>query len=62
MDGNNFCRINDTESPGIDKEINRIIENIVGPNAQSSLQQYGIEVVTGVAGTVKEAVENYIKQ
>ncbi len=39
-----------------------LLTGVIGPNAQSSLQQYGIEVVTGVAGTVKEAVENYIKQ
>jgi len=38
-----------------------VITGQVGPNAQRALQEYGIEIVTGASGTVKEAVENYLK-
>ncbi|MCD6423656.1 MAG: NifB/NifX family molybdenum-iron cluster-binding protein [Elusimicrobia bacterium] len=39
-----------------------VITGQVGPNAQRALESFGIEVVTGATGTVKEAVENYLKQ
>ncbi len=35
----------------------------VGTNAQQALDAVGVKVVTGISGlTVKEAVENYLKQ
>ncbi|NLB34591.1 MAG: dinitrogenase iron-molybdenum cofactor biosynthesis protein [Elusimicrobia bacterium] len=45
-----------------DKGAQVLLTGVVGPNAQGALQQYGIEVLTGVTGTVKEAVENYAKK
>ena len=36
-----------------------ILTGNVGPNAQTALEQSGMQVVTGVTGTVREAVERY---
>ena len=36
-----------------------ILTGNVGPNAQTALEQSGLEVVTGVSGSVREAVEKY---
>ena len=44
-----------------DKDCKILLTGAVGPNAENALKQYGIEVVQGTAGTVKEAVEKYIK-
>jgi len=38
-----------------------VITGQVGPNAEVALKQYGIEIVRGASGTVREAVENYLK-
>jgi len=38
-----------------------VITGNIGPNAFNVLTQTGIEVVTGVTGKVKEAVEKYLK-
>ncbi|MBN2406322.1 MAG: NifB/NifX family molybdenum-iron cluster-binding protein [Elusimicrobia bacterium] len=42
-----------------DRKAEVLLTGIVGPNAQSVLAQYNIKVITGVSGTVKEAVEKY---
>ncbi len=39
-----------------------LLTGVVGPNAENALKQYGIEVVQGTSGTVKEVVENYLKK
>ncbi|MFH1568151.1 MAG: NifB/NifX family molybdenum-iron cluster-binding protein, partial [Gemmatimonadota bacterium] len=38
-----------------------ILTGRVGPNAQEALQAASLEVVTGVSGTVRQAVESYLK-
>ena len=39
-----------------------ILTGQVGLNAQTALEQSGLKVVTGVTGTVAEAVEHYVAQ
>lgn len=39
-----------------------ILTGSVGPNAQSALSQSNLKIVTGVSGTVREAVQNYVAQ
>ncbi|MFH1415390.1 MAG: NifB/NifX family molybdenum-iron cluster-binding protein [Elusimicrobiota bacterium] len=45
-----------------DKGANVLITGVVGPNAQNALVQYNIKTVTGISGTVKDAVDNYLKK
>ena len=38
-----------------------ILTGRVGPNAQEALDSSGMDIVTGVSGTVRQAVETYLK-
>lgn len=37
-----------------------ILTGHVGPNSQTALEQAGLKVITGVTGTVAEAVQDYV--
>ena len=41
------------------KKVKAVITGNVGPNAFHALNAAGIEVVTGLSGTIKEAIEKY---
>jgi len=43
----------------IAKKVKAVLTGNVGPNAHQVLSAAGIEVLTGVSGTIKEAIENY---
>jgi predicted Fe-Mo cluster-binding NifX family protein len=43
----------------VDKGVEVVLTGNCGPNAFNVLEKAGIRVVTGVSGTIKEAVESY---
>jgi len=42
-----------------DKNIKTVLTGNVGPNAYDTLKAAGVEVITGISGTVKEALALY---
>ena len=44
----------------VNRDATVVLTGNVGPNAQDALEAADLEVVTGVSGTVREAVETYL--
>jgi predicted Fe-Mo cluster-binding NifX family protein len=44
-----------------EKEVQAVLTGNCGPNAYSTLSAAGIQVITGVTGTVREAIDRYNK-
>ncbi len=42
-----------------EKEVNAVLTGNAGPNAYQTLRAAGIEVITGVSGTIQEAITKY---
>lgn len=45
----------------VDRGAQAILTGRVGPNAREALNASGMEIVTGVSGTVRQAVETFAK-
>jgi predicted Fe-Mo cluster-binding NifX family protein len=46
----------------VSKNIEAILTGSVGPNAFPALEDAGIKILAGVSGTVKTAIESYMKE